>query len=209
MTGSRLQAGPHASMRVRAALAAGVVFGITAGLTVASWTDAEFLAPATFTASRFDVQTSLQGAAFTSASTVSTTVTGLYPSATLTSGNAYVSLKAQTATPSVAGTVQLSAAANAGAGLTPVLRYRIVSIAAASTCSAASFTGTPTYIVGGAAAYQSVSSALAATTASAVGANSGTTVQYCLEFSIPPGSAQATYAGTSATLTLIVAGSSS
>lgn len=209
MTGSRLQAGPHASIRVRAALAAGVVFGITAGLTVASWTDAEFLAPATFTASRFDVQTSLQGAAFTNASTVSATVTGLYPSATLTSGNAYVSLRAQTTTPSIAGTVRLSAAANAGAGLTPVLRYRIVSIPAAGTCSATSFTGSPSYVVGGAAAYQSVSAALAATATSAVSANSGSSVQYCIEFSIPTGSAQATYAGTSATLTLIVTGSSS
>lgn len=207
MSGSRPQAGPRASVRVRAALAGGLVFGIAAGLTVASWTDAEFTS-ASFGTSSFGVQASLNGAAYTAASTVSTTVTGLYPSATLTSGNAYVSLKAKTTVGSIAGTVRLSAAANAGTGLTPVLRYRIVSIAAAGTCSATSFTGTPTYIVGGAAAYQNVSAALAPTSTLALSANAATEIQYCIELSIVPASAQATYAGTSGTLTLTLAGTS-
>ena len=61
MTGSRLPESPRASIKVRAALAGGLVFGLAAGLTVASWTDAERVG-ATFTASSFNLQTNVQSA---------------------------------------------------------------------------------------------------------------------------------------------------
>jgi len=204
MTGSRLQAAPRASIKVRAALAGGLVLGLGAGLTAASWTNAEFTG-ATFTASAFGVQSSLNGAAFTTNASQAVTVGGLYPSATLTSGNAYVSLRVKTTATSVAGTTQLSAAANGGSGLTPVLRYRVV---LATTCDASAFTGSPTYVVGGASAYQQVSAALAATTALSIGAAAGTGRDYCLELSIPTTATSGAYAGTSATLTLTVTGAS-
>src|SRR5882757_5884777 len=106
MTGFRLSERPRASIKVRAALAGGLVFGLAAGLTVASWTDAERVG-ATFTASSFDVQSSLQGGTFTNAATVSGNVSGLYPGSV-----AYISLKVKTVAVSAAGTVKLSAAAN-------------------------------------------------------------------------------------------------
>ncbi|MGE3194019.1 MAG: SipW-dependent-type signal peptide-containing protein, partial [Microbacteriaceae bacterium] len=79
MPGSRLPTRPHASLRVRAALAGGLVLGVSAGLTVASWTDAEYTS-STFTASAFGMQSSVDGAAFSSSATLSASVSGLYPS---------------------------------------------------------------------------------------------------------------------------------
>lgn len=203
MTGSRPQTRPHASIRVRAALAGGLVFGLGAGLTVASWTDAEFTR-STFTASAFGVQSSVNGAAFTTNASISATASGLYPSATLTTGRQYISLRVQTTAASVAGTVQLGATAATGT-LAPVLRYRIV---LATTCNATAFTGTPTYVVGGASSYQAANVALAATTALSLAAAAGTGRDFCLEFSIPTGSAQATYGGATASLPITITGTS-
>ena len=201
MTGPRLSERPRASIKVRAALAGGLVFGLAAGLTVASWTDAERVG-ATFTASSFDLQSSLQGATFTNAAAVSGKVTGLYPGSL-----AYISLKVKTAAVSTAGTVSLSAAANS-TGLDGVLRYRIVRTAAA--CTSAAFTGSPVYVVGsGVPAYQQVNTALAATPGLVVAANAATEVDYCIELGMPLGVAQAGNAGTSGTVTWNIIGTSS
>ena len=202
MTGSRLLATPRASVKVRAALAGGLVLGLAAGLTLASWTDAERVG-ATFTASSFDLQTSLQGATFTNATTVTGNVSGLYPGSL-----AYISLKVKTAAVSTGGTVSLSAAANS-TGLDAVLRYRIVRTAAA--CTSAAFTGSPTYVVGsGVPAYQQVNAALSATPGLALTANGGTEVDYCIELGMPAtGVSQATYAGASGTVSWNIIGTSS
>jgi predicted ribosomally synthesized peptide with SipW-like signal peptide len=208
MTGSRLSERPRASIKVRAALAGGLVFGLAAGLTVASWTDAEFVG-ATFTASTFNLQTSVQGAAYTSTGgstgTVTATAAGIYPGS---AGTRYVSLKVKTAAVSLAGTVSLSAAANAGSGLTPVLRSRIVTIPAATACTSAVFTAGATYVAGTNTTYQMVSAALPASAAIAVLANGGSEVHYCIELSIATATVQATYQGTSATATWTVTGQS-
>lgn len=203
MTGSRPQTRPRVSIRVRAALAGGLVFGLGAGLTVASWTNAEFTR-STFTASTFGVQSSVNGAAFTTNATISATASGLYPSATLTTGRRYISLRVLTTATSVAGTVRLSATAATGT-LAPVLRYRIV---LATTCTAAAFTGSPTYVVGGASTYQAANAALSPTTALSLAAAAGTGRDFCLEFSIPTGSSQVTYGGATASLPITVTGSS-
>lgn len=202
MTGPRLSAKPRASVKVRAALAGGLVFGLAAGLTVASWTDAERVG-ATFTASTFDLQSSLQGAAFTNSPTVTGNVTGLYPGSL-----AYLSLKVKTAAVSTAGTVSLSAAANS-TGLDAVLRYRI--IRNAPTCNASAYTGSPTFVVGGAGpAYQQVNAALAATPGLALTANAGSEIDYCIELGMPAtGVSQITYAGASGTVTWNIIGTSS
>jgi predicted ribosomally synthesized peptide with SipW-like signal peptide len=201
MTGSRLSERPRASVKVRAALAGGLVFGLAAGLTVASWTDAERVG-ATFTASSFDLQTSLQGATYTGASSVAVSVAGVYPGSP-----SYISLKVKTAAVSTAGTVSLSAAANS-TNLDAVLRYRIVQTL--STCNAAAFTTSPIFIVGGAGpTYQQVNAALAATPGLVVAANAGTEVGYCIELGMPAtGVSQATYAGTSGTVTWNIVGTS-
>ncbi len=202
MTVSAGSGGPRASIRVRAALAGGLVFGITAGLTVASWTDAEFVT-STFTASTFGLQTSVNGAAYTPATTVAADAAGIYPGS---SGTRYVSLKVKTAADSTAGTVSLSATANGGGGLTPVLRSRIVLTTAA--CTSAVFTGGATYVAGGAASYHLVSAALPASPAVAVAAGGGSEVGYCIELSIATATPQSTYQGTLATATWTVTGQS-
>ena len=202
MTGSRLSERPRVSIKVRAALAGGLVFGLAAGLTVASWTDAERVG-ATFTASSFDLQSSLQGATFTNVAAVSGNVTGLYPGSL-----AYISLKVKTAAVSTAGTVSLSAAANS-TSLDAVLRYRI--IRNAPTCNATAFAGSPVYVVGSAVpAYQQVSTALAATPGLALTANAGSEIDYCIELGMPAtGVSQVTYAGTSGIVTWNIIGTSS
>jgi predicted ribosomally synthesized peptide with SipW-like signal peptide len=203
MTGSRLSERPRASIKVRAALAGGLVFGLAAGLTVASWTDAERVG-STFTASSFDLQSSLQGGMYITAASVSTTVTGIYPGFP-----AYIALAVKTAAVSLGGTVSLSAAANSTA-LDAVLRYRIVQTF--STCNAAAFTTAPVFVVGGAgpATYQQVNVALAATPGLAVAANAGTGVGYCIELGMPAtGVSQLTYQGTSGTVTWNIVGTSS
>ena len=190
------------SIRVRAAIAGGLTLGVVAGVTAASWTDAE-LVRGTFTASSFDLQSSLAGGAYTSATPVSATVTGIYPGS---SGVVYAQLLVKTTATSVAGTARLSAAANAAAGITQSIRYRIVQTTA--TCAASAFTGSPTYAVGGASAYQQLSAALAPTTALAVTAAGATAIGYCIEFSLPATGVSQTFAGTSAVATFSLIGTS-
>jgi predicted ribosomally synthesized peptide with SipW-like signal peptide len=191
---------PRVSIRVRAALAGGLVLGLGAGLTVASWTDAEFV-KGTFTASAFGLQTSAQGGAYSAVNSVTGSVAGIYPGSL-----AYIALKVKTAAVSTAGTVSLSATANS-TGLAAVLRYRIVRTLGA--CTATAFTVSPVYVVGGAASYQQVNAALAATTGIAVGANASSEVGYCIELGIPLGTVQATYQGVSGVPTWNIIGTSS
>ena len=118
---------PRASIKVRAALAGGLVFGLAAGLTVASWTDAERVG-ATFTASTFNLQTSVK--------VPRTRRRGLDrhgdgDSRRDLSGKRRHAVRLAQGEDGCRlgrGTVSLSAAANGGGGLTPVLRSRIVVI---------------------------------------------------------------------------------
>jgi predicted ribosomally synthesized peptide with SipW-like signal peptide len=200
MTGPRLSERPRASIKVRAALAGGLVFGVAAGLTVASWTDAERVG-ATFTASSFALQTSLAGGAYTPATTVAGSVSGMYPGGPAS----YIALLVKTTASSVAGSVRLSSAGNT-VGLAPALRYRIVR---SSSCTAADFGAGATYDAGGALTYQSVSTALALTAPVVAAAAAGDVVAYCIELSMAPGSAQASYQGTTTVVSWTVSGASS
>ena len=198
---------PRASIRVRAALAGGLVFGITAGLTVASWTDAEFVT-STFTASQFGLEMNVNGAGYSTATPISVSVSGVYPGST---GTVYLPVRIRTTATSVAGTVSLDHAAIASpTGLTSVLRYRLIS--GAASCDAAAFTAGATYLVGTStlSAAPLVSTALPATTPVAVSAAGGSPLVYCFEFSLASsGLAQATYGATStAAMTWNVTGSS-
>jgi len=200
MTVSAERGGSPTSIRVRAGLAAGLVLGLTAGLTVASWTDAEY-SRATFTASTFGVQTSLAGGAYTPATTVAASVSGMYPGGPAS----YIALLVKTTASSVAGSVRLSSAANA-VGLAPALHYRIVRSA---SCTAADFGAAATYDAGGALSYQLVSTALALTAPVGVAAAAGDVAAYCIELSMIPGSAQGTYQGTTTVVSWTVSGVSS
>jgi hypothetical protein len=207
MTVSEVSGGPRESIRVRAALAGGLVFGIATSLSVASWTDAEFVT-STFTASRFDLEVNVNGAGYSAATPISVTVSGVYPGST---GTVYLPVRIRTTSTSIAGMVSLNHAAIAGpTGLTSVLRYRL--IRGAATCNAAAFTAGATYVVGTStlSAAPLVSTALAATTPLAVSAGGGSELVYCFEFSLASsGLAQATYGSSStAAMTWNVTGSS-
>lgn len=208
MASSVTPAGARASIRVRAALAGGLVFGIAAGITVASWTDAEYAA-STFTASRFDVETSVNGGgAYSGAPSVAIPLNGVYPGP---SGAIYQGVLIRSVTPSVAGTVKFSHPAIASAGtLASVLQYRAVLTTA--TCASGVFTSGATYLAGSNAGYASVGTAITvAVAAGAVTANSGSGTGVCLEFSLPAtGTAQATFAGTSSgAMSFVITGTSS
>ena len=208
MTASADRRGPRTSIRVRAGLAAGLVLGLAAGLTVASWTDAEF-SRATFAASSFDIQTNLAGGGYKPDPIVTGTVNGIYPGGAAS----YIALRVKTAAVSVAGTVQLSSAGDTNPTdlLAPVLRYRIVQSSA--SCTSAVYSGSPVFVVGTGLptpTYQLVSAALAPTTPIAVPAAGATPeASYCIELSVIPGSAQATYQGTHATVSWTISGVSS
>ncbi|MBN9605617.1 MAG: hypothetical protein J0G30_03295 [Actinomycetales bacterium] len=202
MSGREAVERPRASIRVRAALAVGLVLGLGAGLTVASWTDASFVAGA-FTASRFSLETNPNGAGYSSSSTVSASVAGVFPGA---GGAVYLPFSVRTASDSVGGTLSLSAAANPAAGLPTVLRYRIVR--GASACTAAGFSS-GSYVAGDAATTRAMSASLPSTAAGSLAAGGASPLSYCIEFSIPSGTAATGIAGTSGTLTLTLTGTSS
>ncbi|HEV7741994.1 MAG TPA: SipW-dependent-type signal peptide-containing protein [Pseudolysinimonas sp.] len=191
MTGSRTPTGLRTSIRVRAALAGGLVFGLAAGLTVASWTDAEFAKP-TFTASNFVVQTSVSGAAYVSTTPLDVPVSGVYPGST---GRLYVPVLLRTAPGSIAGSVTVGHAAIASpAGLTAVLQYRVVR---STTCDSSVFTAGASYVAGGVATTPLAATAIASTSVGALAANGASPIGLCMEFSLPTGLTQATYQGTS------------
>jgi predicted ribosomally synthesized peptide with SipW-like signal peptide len=173
-------------------LAAGVVLGLGATATLASWNDSEF-ATGAFASSTFDTESNVQGGGYSSNDTSpGTTVTfsgaGLSPDVPV-----YFSVLVRTKATSTAGTVVLSGATLGGtdaATLGAALVYRVV--ATTASCAAAAFTGTPSFVVGAAATRRAltagqevgVTSTLAAATASLPGAPTG----FCFEVTLPAGS---------------------
>lgn len=189
-TGVTTSLRPRASLRVRAALAGGLVLGLGAGVTVASWTDAASVTGA-ISAGRLQLETQVSGGAFTSATTVAAAVSGVYPG---TTGAVYLPIVVRTAPTSVAGTVAFSHAATTAGGLSSVLRYRVIRSA---TCTAGAFTsGSPVWVVGGPASFPLVTTGQAAVVGPSLPAQGGGTAAYCVEFSLPTGLTQATYQGT-------------
>jgi predicted ribosomally synthesized peptide with SipW-like signal peptide len=176
---------------VRAALAGGLVLGLGAGLTVASWTDAA-LVKGTVSAGTLQLETKPGAAAYSSSATVSATVSGVYPG---TSGAVYLPILVRTSATSVAGTVSFSHAATTAGGLSSVLRYRVIRSA---TCAATAFTtGTPTWVVGNATTFPLVTTAQSAVAGPSLLAQAGSSEAYCVEFSLSTGLTQATYQGAS------------
>lgn len=199
--------------KVRALLAGALVLGVGATMTLASWTDQEF-ATGSFSASRFDTQSSIDNSAWadnTSApgATISFSGSGMSPD---THRYGYVLIR--TKANSVGGTLTFAAPAvtNGVTDTTPflgaALQYRAVAITGAA-CSASSFTGSPTWIVGGTSSYASLATAgstgvaLAAATATLPGAASG----YCFDVYLPSG-ADTALQGKSATVTWTVTATS-
>jgi hypothetical protein len=189
---------------VRAALAGGLVFGLGAGLTVASWTDAARVHSPALTASVFGIEVKAGSGSYSGlATSVTVNVTGVYPG---TTGAVYLPILVRTTAGSVAGTVSFAHPASGASGLAPVLRYRVVRSA---SCAASAFTGSPTWVVGDASTFPLVTTAQPAVAGPAVAANGGSEAAYCVEFTLPTGLTQATYQGTSAAVTFTLTGTSS
>lgn len=190
-------------LRLRAVLASGLVLGLGAAATLASWTDVEF-GTGSFTSSRFTTEASVNGAAYADNSTApGGTVTIAGPFAPGVS--AYVSVLIRTKPGSVSGSVSLGGATLGGpdaATLGAALVYRVVRTTGA--CAASAFTGSPAFVVGAAATSRpltvgqetGVVSPLAAAADTVAGAPTG----FCFEVTLPAG-APNSLQGRSATAT--------
>jgi hypothetical protein len=187
---------------VRAALAGGLVLGLGAGLTVASWTDAAYVGSPVIMASSFALQTKTGTAAYTDATTVAVAVSGVYPGS---SGAVYLPILVRTKPGSVAGSVTFAHAASASSGLGAVLRYRVVRSA---NCAASAFTGSPLWVAGGASSFPFVTSAQPAVAGPALAADAGSEAAYCVEFTLDTGLAQASYQGAAAAVSFAFTGTS-
>ncbi len=191
-----LEPPPHSrrvrALRLRAVLAAGVVLGSGAGMTLASWTDVEY-GTGSFTGSVFATESSVGGSAYAANATApgaTATISGAFAPGV----SAYLPVLIRTTAASVAGTVTLNGATLGGtdaATLGAALVYRVVRTTA--TCAASAFSGTPVFVVGSAGTTRPLTAGqetgvvnpLGAATAGAPGSPTG----FCFEVTLPTGAA--------------------
>lgn len=169
------------SRRTRALLAGGLVLGVGATATLAAWVDSENAA-GSFTATVFDTEASVNGTTYADYPTAPG-ATIAFDTTGMSAGSVrYGSLSIRTKTNSSAGSLNIQAATvtNGTTDTAPLLgdalRYRVVRSA---TCTAAAFTGTPTWVVGGAGDARALNTAQ----------NSGTTVTLAAATTTAPGAA--------------------
>lgn len=192
------------SLRLRAVLAGGLVLGVGATVTLASWNDSEY-ATGAFTTSVFNTESNVQSGGYADNSTapgptVTFTGAGFSPGV-----SEYFNDLIRTKVNSTAGTAVLEAATLGGtdaATLGAALAYRVVRTT--GTCNAAAFTGSPVFVVGAGATFRAltvgqetgVTNTLTAATGSAPGDPTG----FCFEVTLPAGAANSLQ-GTAATAT--------
>lgn len=172
-------------------LAGGLVLGIGATATVASWNDSEH-ASATFTSSTFDTESSVQGAAYADNSASPGPVV-TFSGAGLSPGTSrYLSVNIRSKANSLAGTAALSGAEVSGADaatLGAALRYRVVR--GNASCAAAAFTAAANYVVGTSAVSRALTGAQEAgvsnVLAAAPGTGPGAATGFCFEVTLPAG----------------------
>lgn len=174
---------------IQGSLASGLILGLAATPTLASWTDSEF-AGGTFIASTFDTESNVNGAGYagnhtSTGPTVSFTLPGFGPGDTR-----FYSVLIRTTPGSVAGTTTLNGATLSGpdaATLGAAFVYRVIRTTA--TCNSFAFSGTPTFVVGSASVQRPLTSGqeigvvnpLAAATVSLPGTPTG----FCFELTLP------------------------
>jgi predicted ribosomally synthesized peptide with SipW-like signal peptide len=192
--------------RTRALLAGAVVLGVGASITLASWTDKEY-GSGSFSASTFTTESSTVAGVWASntsapGAALAFNASGMSPSV---SYYAWINVRT-TAASNVGGTIRLSSSTTSG-GLVPVLEYRAVRTSAtATTCDATAFTGSPTYIAGGAASYLAVTAVPGSPVNSAITSPSGE-LRFCFETRVQSGAANS-YQGTTATVTWLLSATS-
>jgi hypothetical protein len=175
--------------RLRGLLAAGLLFGVTVTVSAATWVDVEH-ANGTFAASMFTTESAVGGAGYAAnhappGPTVTLAAAGFLPGQ-----SRYTSVLIRTTPGSVGGTVLLNGAALSGADaadLGAAFVYRVVLSVAA--CSAASFGGSPTYVVGSAQAGAALTVGAAQAVPLAAGSDTapGAPVGFCFEVTLPSG----------------------
>jgi len=178
-------------LRLRALLSGGLVLGLGAVVTLASWNDSEY-ARATLTSSVFNTESSVNGLAYAD-NAVSPGPVVTFAGAGFAPGTVqYLPVLVRAKATSIAGTVALEAAVVGGtdaATLGAAFAYRVVRTTA--TCNAAAFTGTPAFVVGTAGASRPLATGqetgvvnpLAAGTPTAPGTPTG----FCFEITLPNG----------------------
>lgn len=166
--------------RVRALLASGLVLGVGAGATLAAWTDSEH-SQATFTAGRFGIVGSTNGTSFSEHSSAGQAATlnfQVSPTAMAPGTTTYALYSVTTLNPSVAGTVNLTAAATNNAGLGQHLTYGVRTISGTS-CNAT------TYAAGTAVVNAGQPLTAGAAGSQTLQANNGNQVNYCFAVTLP------------------------
>lgn len=168
------------SRRIRALLAAGVVFGVGAAGTLAAWNDSEH-ATATFDSGSFGIWGSIDGATFVDHAVSGTPATlnfQLAPTAMVPGTTTYALFSVKTLDDSVGGSVSLAAGTPSGA-LAPYLRYG-VRIVPTPTCDASAYGASGDIVVAGGSAL-TVSGASPQTLAAA----GASPVHYCFAVTLP------------------------
>ena len=188
------------ALRVRALLAGALVLGLGSSVTLASWTDSDF-ATGSFGASVFQTESNAtkpyDASAAWNTSDVPPGAALVFDAVSMSPGTSvYAPFAIRTKAGSVAGEVVLGAPSVASSGtgdaeLGAALRYRVVRPA---TCEASSFTGSPSFVVGGVAAEPLTSGQAAGVVNPLPGATAtqpGVPTQFCFEVTLPAGASNA------------------
>ncbi|GAB2461242.1 putative ribosomally synthesized peptide with SipW-like signal peptide [Conyzicola lurida] len=135
-------------LRLRALLSGGLVLGLGAVMTLASWNDSEY-ATTTLSTSVFNTESSVNGAAYAD-NAVSPGPSVTFSGAVFAPGDVqYWNILTRTKAKSIPGTLSVPAPVLGGANtatLSPYFVYRVVNTTA--TCNAAAFTTSPVWVVG-------------------------------------------------------------
>lgn len=180
------------SLRIRALLASGLVLGVGTATTLAVWNDSEF-GGATFTAGRFEIVGATDGVTFSAHPTApgATLNFQIAPTAMVPGTKTYALFSVRSVSPSVVGSVLLTAGATNGTGLGGYLTYRVRTITQ-TTCNLANFTA-GTAVTGLDTAKPLTASA---TASQALLANGGNQVNYCFEVELPTAAGNAAQGAT-------------
>jgi len=135
-------------LRLRALLSGGLVLGLGAVATLASWNDSEYTR-ATLTSSVFNTESSVNGLAYADNATSPGPIVTFAGAGFSPSTSVYLPVLIRSKATSVAGTVVLEAPVVGGADaltLGAAFVYRVVRTT--GTCDATAFTAGSTYVVG-------------------------------------------------------------
>ncbi len=188
------------SRRTRALLAGGIVLGIGAGVTLAAWNDSEF-GTGSFEASVFHTESNSgdgsgwEDNASAPGASLTFSTAGMSPTV---SNYAYLDIRTTSAT-TVAGSVVLDSSAKSGT-LADALEYRAILTSAATTCAAAAFSGSPTWVAGDSTTYIAAAAMPSSPPSTSIAAGATETHRYCFEVRIVSG-ASTTLQGSTGTLT--------